>query len=175
MRLNAKLKNFFFDRRAVIDAIGQAEAKNLSRIGAFLRTRARSLLRRRKATAPAGSPPSVHTADQVLTLKNIQFAYESGQHAVIVGPIKFISRSNQNVETTVPNLMEFGGQTVIHEERYPGSPNWYRRDSRYASRNKKEYRSRVARYAPRPFMRPALEIEIKKGTIMDVWRASITG
>jgi len=175
MRLDAGLKNFFFDRRAVVDAIGRAEAKNLSRIGAFLRTRARSLLRRRKATAPAGSPPSVHTADKVLTLKNIQFAYEAGNHAVIVGPIKFTTRSNQDMSTTLPNLMEFGGRQVIHEERYAGTQNWYRRDSRYSSRGNKEYRSRVARYAPRPFMRPALEIEIKKGTIMDVWRASISG
>lgn len=175
MRLDAGLKNFFFDRRIVIDAIGKAEAKNLSRIGAFLRTRARSLLRRRKSTSAPGSPPSVHTQDKVATLKNIQFAYEAGQHAVIVGPIKFGTRANQGMSAPVPSLLEFGGTQTIHEERFQGKTEWYRRDTRYPDRPNKEYRTRTARYSPRPFMRPALELEIKAGTVMDVWRASISG
>lgn len=177
--MSTSVKQYFFDRKAVIDAIGIAEARNLAKIGAFIRRRARSLLRRRKTTASAGQPPHVHAEGNYATLKNIQFSYEKSRHAMVVGPIKIVSRASEieGTATTVPQLMEFGGSIVALEERYKnsgGKPGmWFHRDTRYATKNSKEYRSRIARYAEHPFMGLALKMEINDGTIRDVWRASI--
>ncbi len=50
--LTYSAKDVFFDRQAVVDAIGKAEAKQLSRIGAFIRrTAQRKVLRFRKRTS----------------------------------------------------------------------------------------------------------------------------
>ena len=176
LRMSAHLKQFFFDRKAVQDAIGIAEARNLSRIGAFIRTRARSIQRRRKQTASPGQPPSVHASSSYATLKNIQFYYEHSKHAVVTGPVKIKTPSNsiQGSVDTVPQAIEFGGDVVIHEERYKNSKGmWFHRDARYARKNGKEYRSRIARYSGNPFMGLALKMEISAGSIRDVWRASI--
>lgn len=175
-RLQAHLKQFFFDRKAVQDAIGIAEARNLSRIGAFIRTRSRSLLRRRKTTASPGLPPNVHSTNNYATLRNILFSYEKSKHAVVTGPIKIKTPSNdiEGDVDAIPQLMEFGGNIISHEERYKGSTRqWFHRDMRYAKKNSKEYRSRVARYTAHPFMGLALKMEIAAGTIRDIWRASI--
>jgi hypothetical protein len=176
-----RLKDFFFDRVKVQDAIGRAEAEELAKIGAFIRTTARrKVLRRRKRVSAPGEPPSVHSTDRVATLKNILFAYEPTKHRVIVGPVK-LNQVNRMAGTTssepVPSILEFGGVVSIHEEQYKNSSNnrkWFRRDMRYAVRpDKKNYRTRQARYAARPFMAVALQMEIDAGTIRNVWRASV--
>jgi hypothetical protein len=74
--ISAQATKMFFDRKAVIDAAGRPQAANLSKAGAFVRTAARSSLRRRKAVSAAGSPPSVHSRDSFRTLKTILFAWD---------------------------------------------------------------------------------------------------
>ncbi len=136
-------KRMFFDRKAVIDAVGQANAKNLSRAGSFIRRAARSSLRRRKRASQPGQPPSVHTQDRVATLKNIWFVFERRRASVIVGPLRLNGRSPRGSNrSTVPQLHELGGSAVLE------------------SRKKK--RRRRARYAPRPYMGPAMKRELPK-------------
>jgi hypothetical protein len=143
-------KQFFFDRQIVIDAVGRAGAKNLSKAGSFIRRSARSSLRRRKKVSPPGEPPSVHTQDRVATLKNIWFVFEPRQRSVVVGPLKLErSRLEGSNRETVPSLHELGGFAVIG--------------------NKK--RKRRARYAPRPFMGPAMERELPK--FVGLWANSV--
>ena len=136
-------KRMFFDRKAVIDAVGQANAKNLSRAGSFIRRAARSSLRKRKRVSQPGQPPSVHTQDRVATLKNIWFVFDRRRTSVIVGPLRLggstLRGSNRS---TVPELHELGGSAVIERR-------WTKRRRR-------------ARYAPRPFMGPAMERELPK-------------
>lgn len=172
------VKDAFFDRDAVISAIGKAEAKELSKIGAFIRQTARTkVLKLRNRTSRPGEAPSVHSRDRVRSLRNILFAYEKTKHAVIVGPVR-LNQLNTRFDGTsepVPKILEFGGPVVIHEERKVGTEKWYRRDLRFTPDGDTEYRSRVANYAARPFMSTALEIEINAGTIRNVWRASIVG
>lgn len=178
--LDYRITDFFFDRIEIIEQIEKAERKNLSKIGAFVRQRARSGLRRRKKTSSPGSTPSVHSRDRVATLKNILFGYQPRTHSVIIGPVK-LNQANyvpDGGKTTLPQLHEFGGQIFIHEERLKknrGENKWYRRDLRQRDRPWKDYRLRLAHYAARPFMGPALDAEIAAGTITDVWRASIGG
>lgn len=145
-----KSKAMFFDRKAVERIVGKKTAKALSKAGAFVRTRARSSLRRRKATSAAGTPPSVHSSDSVATLKNILFALNPNNLSVVVGPVKINRRSS------VPALHEFGGSQRITERGGRGRS-----------------RVRQANYAPRPFMAPALAAEAPKFPAL--WGGTVGG
>lgn len=144
-------KQFFFDRQIVIDAVGRATAKNLSQAGSFIRRSARSSLRRRKKVSPPGQPPSVHTQDRVATLKNIWFVFDPARRSVVVGPLKLNgSRLEGSNRQTVPSLHELGGTAVVGGRRK---------------------RRRRAKYAPRPFMGPAMERELPK--FAGLWANSV--
>ena len=141
-------KKWFFDRQAVMDAVDRAALRNLSRAGSFIRTAARSSLRKRRRISRPGEPPSVHTADRVATLKNIWFIYDPIQRSVVVGPVKLPgSRLRMSDRETVPALLEFGGTAMVGRRR------------------------RVSRYAPRPFMGPAMERELPK--FANIWANSV--
>ena len=136
-------KQMFFDRQAVIDAVGRANARNLSRAGSFIRRAARSSLRKRKRVSEPGQPPSVHTQDRVATLKNIWFVFERRRASVVVGPLRLNGSTLQGSNrATVPELHELGGSAVLE--------------------SRKTKRRRRARYAPRPFMGPAIKRELPK-------------
>lgn len=98
-----KVTGLFFDRKAVIDAVGKQKAGVLSRIGAFVRRSARSLIRKRKAIASPGSPPSDHGG---ALKKLLFFAFDPRASSVVIGPEKF-------GEGKAPGLLEFGGSTTI--------------------------------------------------------------
>src|SRR4051794_21204121 len=101
---------FFFDRDGIQRMFGAEspqQLKKLSRIGAFIRTRARSLLRRRKKTAGAGQAPSVHSSNPDASLKKILFAYDPSTRSVVVGPV-LLNSNPYSGQTTVPALMEAG-------------------------------------------------------------------
>ena len=143
-------KQMFFDRQAVIDAVGRANARNLSRAGSFIRRAARSSLRKRKRVSEPGQPPSVHTQDRVATLKNIWFGLDRRRATAVVGPVR-LNRSTLfgSSRSTVPELHEFGGSAEIV---------------------KRKKRKRVV-YAPRPFMGPALRKELPK--LPGLWAKSV--
>lgn len=172
-----KATKFFLDREQVRKRLGRANARALSKAGAFVRRRARTqILRRRKTVSQPGSPPSIHSRSQVATLKNILFAYDPRSNTVVVGPVKLNQATRVNgSRSTVPELLEFGGTQRIHEERYRGADTaqWYRRDLRRRVSKDKIYRARSATYQPRPFMRPALQAEIDAGTIPKAWANSV--
>lgn len=167
------MKDFFFDRKVVHDAIGREKRKAISRSLAFVRTRARSLLRRRKKPSLPGKPPSIHS--QQYGLKTILFAYDPRIQGGIVGPVK-LNQVNMTWRGSqpVPSIMEMGGQVKIHETKSFSDGKWYRRDLRRRLRPNQKRRIRSANYAPRPFMTPALEIEAEKGNILSPW-ANVVG
>lgn len=172
-----RVAEYFFDRARVINAIAKAERDALSKAGAFVRTRARTSIResfgrkagqdkrgrRQKArpakTAAPGNPPYSHSRSRVVSLRNILFAYIPGSHSVFIGPVGLNSRLKHSSATTVPELMEFGGTAAI----------W-----KYVGTHGKRVRRRVpARYAPHPFMGPALAREVAAGTIPDAFRGRV--
>lgn len=173
--------DWFLDRRQVIEAVGRANIKALSKAGAFIRKRSRTSLRRRKKTSSPGNPPSVHSNDSIATLKNILFAYEPQQESLVVGPVKLNQREQSWIDfgqTTVPQLLEFGDVALLHEWSWDGGRTWSRRDKRvrHASRHRREVydfiaRKRRAVYKPRPFMGPALEAE--QDRIPEAWAGSV--
>jgi len=132
MKVRIKMAQFFFDRAAVVEAVDRGKRQAYSQIGAFVRRRARSSMRRRSGYAPPGSPPNAH-AGQLKEL--LYFAYDPGPDSVVIGPERF-------KEGEVPWLLEHGG--------------WAMRKDR------KTGRLRRVHYQARPFMGPALEAEKEK-------------
>jgi len=139
------IKQMFFDRPKVQRAVDAARRRVLSKAGAFIRTAARSSIRKRKNPSRPGQPPHSHTG---LLKRFIFFGYDPATDSVVVGPVGF-KRSN------APRVLEYGGVTTV---------------TRF--RRGKVTRRRV-RIAPRPYMGPALAKELPK--FPELWRDSIRG
>jgi hypothetical protein len=140
-----KVKKLFFDRKAVMDAVSRTARKVLSKFGAFVRTAARSSIRKRKRTSRPGEPPSSHAG---LLKKLIFFSYEPARQSVVIGP----ERLNQKIGDA-PHALEHGGETEI-------ASGWGARR-----------RKRRITLAARPYMGPAFEKERPKLPAM--WAESI--
>lgn len=131
----------FFDRKKVINAVDRVTRRVLSRFGAFVRRTAKQSIRKRKKSAAADRPPSSHEG----TLKRlIFFAYNRSRDSVVIGP-------TQSGRGDVPRLLEEGG--IIR-----------RRDPRTG-------RSKMLRYKPHPYMKPALDKELPGLPAM--WRNAV--
>jgi hypothetical protein len=141
--ITVRIKDMFFDRLVVMRAMDSAKRTVLSRAGAFIRTAAKTSLRKRQGTAPPGKPPYSHEGS---LRKLILFGYDRATDSVVVGPVGF-------AKSTAPRALEHGGETVVHQ----------RRGRRLVSRK--------IRIAARPFMAPALEKERPKLPLL--WRNSI--
>jgi hypothetical protein len=139
-------KALFFDRQRVISQTSKAERKVLSKFGAFVRTRSRSSIRKRKKPAEPGSPPSGHTGE---LKKWILFVYDPNRHSVIIGPARLNSKIGD-----APHALEHGGQTTV----------------RKGSRRKPHMRTVTIR--ARPVMQPAFDRE-RQG-LPQLWRNSIS-
>lgn len=171
--MSIRMKDFFFDRASVIDKMGKANARALSKAGAFIRRRARSSIRRRKGISKPGQAPSAHSTDAVATLKNILFASERQGQSLVVGPVK-LNQFNESLSggsVSIPALMEFGGTVSIVEKSTDRGKTWRRADLRRNRRSWEQFRKRRAAYAARPFMGPALEQEADN--IPEAWAGSL--
>jgi len=142
--LDFRIKALFFDREKVVRAVDKARRAVLSRAGAFIRTAARTSIRKRKGSAPPGSPPHSHVG----LLRNfILFGYDRASDSVVVGPAKL------NKPTEAPRVLEHGGTTTVTK----------------FSRGRLR-KSRIA-IKPRPYMGPALEKERPK--LQKLWAGSV--
>lgn len=98
------VKKTFFDAQAVADKLDPALRKALAKFGAFVRTRAKSSIRSRKASSPPGSPPSSHAG----TLKRfILFGYDERAKSVVIGP------TLAGKQTGAPETLEYGGTALL--------------------------------------------------------------
>jgi hypothetical protein len=159
--INARMKSFFFDRPGIIAKVDTATRNVFSKFGAYVRTRARSSIRKRKKPSAPGSPPSSHAG----TLRGfIYFGYDPNTRSVIVGPEKtnqvFFNGDGRPVTGTVPEVLEYGGEVRILEVFKYG--RWQRADLRSRRRNAGlKTRIRTVTIAARPYMGPAFEAEKK--------------
>lgn len=161
----------FGESAKITDAAEKAHVRALKRFGAFLRTRARRSLRRRKKPSQPGRPPSVHSRDRVATIKNILFALGPGNRSVVTGPVRLNQKQflgGQLQSGIVPQLMEHGGTAGFREKRV-GSM-WVS-VGRRKPREDQPTRVRMATYKARPFMGPALEEETSGGAHPRIWAA----
>jgi len=143
--IDVRVRQLFFDSPRVVAAVDRAKRKALSRGGAFVRTRARSSIRKRKGPSAPGRPPHSHEGS---LRRLIFFGYDRQTDSVVVGPLGFGKK-------TAPNVLEFGGRTTITR----------RRKGRRVRR-----RVRIAR---RAYMGPALEKE--KRNLPKAWANSVRG
>ena len=137
--------DMFFDTDRVKRAAGAAARKNLSRAGAFVRTAARSSIRKRKRISAPGQPPSSHTG---LLRKLIFFGYDAARKTVVVGPM----RLNQKIGAA-PEALEHGGTSTVFSGR------------------RGRRRKRRIRVAARPYMGPAMKKELPK--LPKLWADSV--
>ncbi len=143
--IDMRIKHLFFDRKAVIDSVDKAKRAVLSKAGAFIRTAARTSIRKRKRPSPPGSPPSSHTG----LLKRIFFGWDRETGSVVVGPVRF------NKPGMAPQALEHGGMSVV------------------VRRRKGRLVRRTVRIDARPYMGPALEKERPK--LPRLWAGSVRG
>jgi hypothetical protein len=98
------------DQQKIVDRMDRASRRALYRFGAFVRQRAKTSLRPRKAASPPGQPPSSHTG---LIRDHILFAVE-GTKNVVIGPM-FLRRQSD----TALSALEHGGTTTIMRHGRP--------------------------------------------------------
>ena len=135
-RMKTVSLDMFFDTERVLRAADAANRRNLSKAGAFVRTAARSSIRKRKKISAPGQPPSSHTG---LLKRFIFFGYDAGSKTVVVGPM----RLNQKIGAA-PEALEHGGQSVV------------------VSGGRRHRKRRRIRIQARPFMGPAMQKEAPK-------------
>ena len=144
--ITMRIKDMFFDRHVVIAAVDKAKRKVLSKAGAFIRTAAKTSIRKRKGSAPPGAPPHSHEGS---LRRLILFGYDRANDSVVVGPVGF-------KKSEAPSVLEYGGDTVVLR--------------RVGGRGGK-LTSQKVKIAPRPYMAPALEKERPKLPLL--WRNSV--
>ncbi len=142
-----EIQNFVLNEGAVEGAMERAEARAMRSVGAYIRTVARNSIRRRKAVSQPGDAPSRHSSGG---LRAIAFDYSPGQRDVVIGPTMTGSKIDGR---TVPNLLEFGG-VVSHGRRGE--------------------RAERRRYAPRPFMGPALQKSLQQNIMRRAWLQALS-
>ena len=181
-----KAKSMFFDRKTVLSSVDRATRRVLSKFGAYVRTSAKSSIRKRKKVSDPGRPPSSRTG---LLKKYIFFAYDGRKQSVVIGPVrlntKYFDRDVQPKTGLVPEVLEYGGSLDVIERKI-GPDMWVRRDlrrrgsgaivqalaeKRFVKANGVHHRRRTVRVAPRPYMGPALERE--KPKLPAMWAGSI--
>jgi len=174
--LKPNSKNWFFDRQAVIEAVGRAEARVLSQGGAYVQRTAKKLIRSRKRISRPGEPPSTHdTPGQKSLLRSrLYFAWDSDKRVCVVGPqalhMVYFDRHRQPLKGAVPGVLEHGGEITVLEELIGGT--WFRRDLRRRIRGRTyPQRYRTVHIAARPYMRVALERETNK--ITEAWKNAV--
>lgn len=177
--VTAQIQQRFFDRDKVIQQLGRDNVRKLSRMGAFVRRRARTDVLRRapgrrgkrgkgeRRSSPAGQPPLVHSRSNHATLRNIQFGLGNDNASVSIGPLFVPSlRPKGSSARTIPELLTKGGSARVEQHSFDGE-QWQLGNLPQAP----HHRSVNARYEARPFMSVALDREIKAGTVADVWSA----
>jgi len=136
LRIKTVSLDMFFDTDRVKRAADTATRTVLSKAGAFIRTAAKSSIRKRKAISAPGQPPSSHTG---LLKRFIFFGYDANRKTVVVGPM----RLNQKIGAA-PEALEHGGQSTV------------------VSGLRGKRRKRRIRIAARPYMGPAMVKVIPK-------------
>jgi hypothetical protein len=162
------VKKFFLDKPAVANAVDAGTRRALSKFGAFVRTRSRSSIRKRKKASKPGQPPSSHVG----TLKKlIFFTYDQQKKSVVIGPTKFAGSKFIGAKSGVPETLEYSGEVTIREAvkgatkaRSKAQAKAYRRllKERRLIAEPRQYTARTITVQQRPYMRPAFMAELPR-------------
>jgi hypothetical protein len=129
--------------------------------------------------------------DSFATLKNILFGLHQDNESVVIGP-RFVRKLKRSSRSTVPELMEYGGTSVVTLTKIgrfvPGQftdaagrlrnangtfaldlVGWVPGDRRYGRNKNAPIKMVNATYPARPFMGPALKEEAAAGTLSSLY------
>jgi hypothetical protein len=120
------------DQEMVMGRAERASLRVFTKFGAFVRQRAKTLLRQRKSISDPGAPPSSHLG---LIRDHILFVVEPATKNVIIGPLMLHRGSPTALEA-----LEHGGESLIMRHGKPISIT----------------------IQPRPFMQPAFDTELEQ-------------
>jgi hypothetical protein len=182
------IKKSFFDAAEVLAAADKGTIKALSKMGAFVRRKQKSLVRYRKKSSQPGSPPSAHRSERFTRTKVnkkgesktqsmsplrelIFFGYDAQTRSVVEGPAQFFKK--QATGKTVPQTLEEGGQVVILEpvkKKADGKPTSDRKKETFRrliaegriQRSARQFAKRAFTVKARPSAKPALDAELPK-------------
>lgn len=137
--IKAKLSGNF-DGKPILSAAERAERKLLMQFGAYvLRTAKRSIKKGGpKQTSAPGEPPIGH--GQELYANFIAFAHDPTRHEVVIGSALL----SGTLGDVAPEKIEYGGTEAIVVGKWPLR------------------RRKVVHYLPRPAMRLAYDVAVKK-------------
>jgi hypothetical protein len=188
--VDKSIKDRFFDRARVQMMMDRKHLRVLGKVGSFIRTRAKTKLKRDKGSSRPGAPPFVHSRDPFESLKNILFGLHSDNKSVVIGP-RFVKTLKRSSRQTVPELMEYGGTSVVtltYIGNLPGQfadqqgrlrnangtyatdlAGWVPGDRRYGRNKNARVKQINAQYAARPFMGPSLNDEVAAGTLSGLY------
>lgn len=182
----AAIKRSFFTSLEVMEAADRGTIAALSRMGAFVRRKQKSLIRYRKKASAPGQPPSAHRSkgftrqvkrkgvtksQQSSPLRElIFFGYDTRSRSVVSGPAKF-DRSRGG---SIPETLEEGGEATIlvpvpRAKRAAGVTSQRQKDAYLRllaegriERKQPDFYKRRFRIAPRPSAKPAMDAEMPK-------------
>lgn len=151
------VKKMWFNQSDVIKKMSKKRRTFLTRYGAFVRTKARSLLNKsggkKNVSSHAGGIPRKHQGN---LRRFLFFAYSSKSESVVVGPIVLRGTKGLNV----PEVLEHGGIGVVTKM--------------VKQKNQRRRRKTVVRRVridARPYMSPAFEMTTKEKTkISAAWK-----
>lgn len=148
--ITVRVKTLSFNSAVVRKAVDAAKRRVMSKQGAFVRTAARRLIRRRKKPSAPGQPPSSRTG---ILKKLILFSYDPTDESVVIGPARTDQPLSGVHGETTPQVLEYGGVVLVREVLERGQ---WRRATARRLRGNRPTRVRKVRIARRPYMTRAL-------------------
>lgn len=173
MTITFELKDWFFDRQQVLDAVGKATARVLAEQGALVRRTARGKIRFQVGPSEPGESPHAHSRGTA-SLRTIWFALEPDKATVIVGPIRLTRSGDDDLAeiAPAPNVLEFGGLVIVRQVRLADG-TWHRQRTRHFTGRRRITRIVQTPVEPRPFMRPSLDQEAAGNLMISQWKDAI--
>ena len=161
-----KVTRYRLDSAFVMSKVDPAIRKNLNRQGATVRQIQRRSMRDRKGPSKPGQPPNAHTR----YLKDrIFYSYDPSTRSVVVGPELAKVRGADPITSTVPGVLESGGDVRIEEYKRRQNGKWVRVSKRTPAG--RERRKRTIHIKARPSAEPALQKSLS--SFPDLWKGSV--
>jgi len=115
MQVGIKLdkQRMFFDRKAVIDAVGPATAKSLALGGGLVRKIMQQSMRYGKKPSAVGTPPRAHREGRGPLLRRLLFnSWDRSTKSQVIGPEKLTGAPGD-----APRLQNEGGKITVRVAR----------------------------------------------------------
>ena len=168
----ATMSKFFFDQKAVIDALGRDEANRLAKAAMYIKVVAQRSMRpggKKGKSASPGEPPRYHVGTLRKGVAGVQGWYDFSTRSSVVGATPFPKARTPNGA----HILEFGGVTSLTVKK-----RQFR--TRGSGPTRRVIASTVqttvqARFHAFPYMAPAMRVAIREGEMPLAWEGTLRG